>query len=83
MSWTPYTEKEVVRRCFSLSNQIKKNWYGHKEREELTWTLSVHYQDALFATPENPVEVKVGKATLQLFPSNKDARKIRVQVKRR
>jgi hypothetical protein len=82
MPWTPMSDREIIRRNFSLSRVVKRNNPGKESREDLTWKLSPHYQDALFATPENPIEIQNGTDTLQLFPTRKNAKKIRVQVKR-
>jgi len=81
MPWLADKHVEKTRACFSMSPVVKRLYPGAPYRESLCMNLATYYQDALFATPEEPVEVELDGETFQLFPTNKDARKIRVQVK--
>lgn len=78
----PKNDAEYARRNFSLSRVVKRLIPGKELRDQLAYELAPHYQDALFATPNEPFEVPSEHGTLQLFPSKKNLKKIRVQVKR-
>jgi hypothetical protein len=76
----PRTEKELIRVHFSLSPIVKKEYPGKESREDLTWDLAPYYNDALFATPDDPVIVEHSGHTLHLFPTRKNLKKIRVMI---
>lgn len=80
MSYVPRTEREMIRLHFSFSPIVKSLYPGKEAREDLAWDLALYYNDALFATEEKPITVQHNGRNLQLFPTRKDDRKIRVQV---
>ena len=80
MSYVSRTEREMIRLHFSFSPVVKSLYPGKEAREELAWDLALYYNDALFATEEEPITVQHNGRNLQLFPTRKDDRKIRVQV---
>ena len=71
----------LVRKSFSLSPKVKAAFPGEDRRNQLCNDLTLYYQDALFATEEEPVTVSMNGSKFDLFPSRKDARKIRVNLK--
>lgn len=81
MPYVPQTDLEKIRAHFSLAPLVKKLVPGKEAREKLCWDLSLYYEDALFATYEEPVVIELDTFTLNLFPTSKDPNKIRVMVK--
>ena len=80
MPHVPRTEKEKIRAHFSLSPLVKKLYPGKEAREDLTWDLALYYNDALFATPDEPIIAHHNNNTLHLFPTRKNLKKIRVMA---
>lgn len=80
MSYVPRTEREMIRALFSFSPVVKSLYPGKEAREDLAWDLALYYYEALFATEEKPIAVQHKGRNLQLFPTRKNDRKIRVQV---
>lgn len=84
MPHVPRTEKEKIRAHFSLSPVVKKLYPGKEAREDLCWDLALYYNDALFATPDDPVvvihDLDNKFCTLHLFPTSKNLKKIRVMA---
>lgn len=77
----PRSPTQMLRRSFSLAENVKRLYPGSKAREQLCFDLAPHYEDALFSTEEEPHEVEHNNRVLYMHPTRKSDTKIRVRIK--